>query len=70
MLTGEPVTFEKYEPHLNMFLKIKAIPLFDDSNSQLIGLIHIVKPVNKLRGKTKNRKRLTDPDRKAGRIKS
>jgi hypothetical protein len=70
ILTGEPVIFEKYEPHLNMFLKIKAIPLFDDGNSQLIGLIHIVKPVNKRGEETKKRKRLTDPDRKAGRIKS
>lgn len=70
LLTGDPVSFKKYEPHLNMFLKIKAIPLFDDSNSQLIGLIHIVKPVNKRRKETKKRKKLTNPAGKARRIKS
>ncbi|TNF54739.1 hypothetical protein EP227_03745 [bacterium] len=70
LLTGEPVSFERYEPHLNMLLKIKAIPLFDDSNSQLIGLIHIVKPQNIRRKGAKKRKKLTDSERESKNIKS
>lgn len=69
LLTGEPVSFERYEPHLNMLLKIKAIPLFDDSNSQLIGLIHIVKPQNKRRKEAKKRKKPTNSERKTKNIK-
>lgn len=42
--TGEPVQFEKFEPHLNRFLEIRAMPQFD-SNNQLIGLIHIVRDI-------------------------
>jgi two-component system, cell cycle sensor histidine kinase and response regulator CckA len=42
--TMEPSTFEMFEPHLNMFVEIRAIPRFD-SNQQLIGLIHIVRDI-------------------------
>lgn len=42
--TEKPVAFEKYEPHLNKFLEIRAMPQFD-SNNQLIGLIHIVRDI-------------------------
>jgi PAS domain S-box-containing protein len=44
VLTGEPVQFEKYEPHLNKFLEIRAMPQYD-SNNQLIGVIHIVRDI-------------------------
>lgn len=43
--TGEPVSFEAFEPHLNMFLEIRAIPRFDSSN-KLIGLIHVVRDIS------------------------
>ncbi|HBH60796.1 MAG TPA: hypothetical protein DDX85_03445, partial [Nitrospiraceae bacterium] len=42
--TQKPVAFEKYEPHLNKFLEIRAMPQFD-SNNQLIGVIHIVRDI-------------------------
>jgi len=40
--TGVPASFELFEPHLNMFLELRAIPRFD-SNNNLIGLVHIVR---------------------------
>jgi signal transduction histidine kinase len=42
--TGKPVIFERFEPHLNRFLEIRAMPQFD-SKSQLIGVIHIVRDI-------------------------
>ncbi len=42
--TGEPVTFEMLEPHLNRFLEIRAMPRFD-KNNQIIGLIHVVRDI-------------------------
>jgi PAS domain S-box-containing protein len=42
--TGKPATFEMFEPHLNMYIEIRAMPRFDNNN-QLIGLIHIVRDV-------------------------
>lgn len=42
--TGIAATFELFEPHLNMFIEIRAIPRFDSSN-QLIGLIHVVRDI-------------------------
>jgi PAS domain S-box-containing protein len=42
--TGKPATFEMFEPHLDMFIEIRAMPRFNDNN-QLIGLIHIVRDI-------------------------
>lgn len=42
--TGEPVTFEMFEPHLDRFLEIRAIPRFDNNN-QVIGLIHVIRDI-------------------------
>jgi PAS domain S-box-containing protein len=42
--TEKPVAFERYEPHLNKFLEIRAMPQFDSKN-QLIGVIHIVRDI-------------------------
>lgn len=42
--TGQPATFELFEPYLNMFIEIRAIPRFD-SNNNLIGLIHVVRNI-------------------------
>lgn len=44
MKTEKPVAFERYEPHLNKFLEIRAMPQFDSKN-QLIGVIHIVRDI-------------------------
>ncbi len=45
MHTGEAATFEVFEPHLNKFIEIRAIPRINDSG-KLIGLIHIVRDIN------------------------
>ncbi len=42
--TGEAANFEIHEPHLNMYLEIRAIPRFD-SNNKLVGLIHVVRDI-------------------------
>jgi transcriptional regulator with PAS, ATPase and Fis domain len=42
--TKKPVAFEKFEPHLNKFLEIRAMPQFD-VNRNLIGVIHIVRDI-------------------------
>jgi len=47
--TGKPATFEMYEPHLDKFLEISAMPRFD-SNHQMIGLIHVVRDITERKG--------------------
>lgn len=42
--TKEPVTFERFEPYLNKFLEIRAMPQFNKEN-QLIGVIHIARDI-------------------------
>ncbi len=42
--TGEPTSVEMYEPHLDRFLEIRAMPRFDD-NHQIIGLIHVIRDI-------------------------
>jgi PAS domain S-box-containing protein len=42
--TKKPTAFEMYEPHLDMFLEIRAMPRFDQNN-QLIGLIHVIRDI-------------------------
>ncbi len=55
--TQKSSTFEYFEPHLNMFLEIRAIPRFDSDN-RLVGLIHIVRDLT-------GRKRIEEEIRKA-----
>lgn len=43
--TGEPAMFELYEPHLNRFLEIRAIPRYGKDN-ELLGMIHVVRDVS------------------------
>lgn len=55
--TGMPAIFELFEPHLNMFIEIRAIPRFD-SNNNLRGLIHVVRDITarkKIEEELKNR---------------
>jgi PAS domain S-box-containing protein len=42
--TGKPALFELFEPHLNKFIEIRAIPRFDKDNN-FTGLIHIVRDI-------------------------
>jgi len=55
LLTGKPSTSEIYEPHLKMFLEIRAIPRFD-INGNLEGLIHVVRDITE---RKKNEEDLT-----------
>ena len=55
--TGVLSTVEIFEPHLNMFIEIRAIPRFD-SQHQIIGLIHVARDVSE-------RKKLEDQLRHA-----
>ena len=41
---GNPLTLEFFEPDLNMFVEIRAIPRFDN-NSQFVGLIHVIRDI-------------------------
>lgn len=43
--TGKPASFEMYEPHLNRFLEIRAMPRLD-RNDQIIGLIHVIRDIS------------------------
>ena len=42
--TGKPVSVEMYEPHLERYLEIRAMPRFDDQN-QIVGLIHVIRDI-------------------------
>jgi hypothetical protein len=46
--TGEPAAFEIFEPHLNMYIEIRAIPRFDEEGG-VNGLIHIVRDITERR---------------------
>jgi len=43
--TGHPVCFETYEPSLNMFMEIRALPRFNGAG-EVIGIIHIVRDIS------------------------
>ncbi|MBI4690236.1 MAG: response regulator [Nitrospirae bacterium] len=53
--SGSPIAFERFEPKLNMFVEIRAMPRFDSDN-RLTGLIHIVRDISD-RKKTEERLR-------------
>ncbi|MBI5196836.1 MAG: PAS domain S-box protein [Nitrospirae bacterium] len=48
LVTGVPAVSEMFEPHLNKFIEIRAIPRFD-SNNNLTGLIHVVRDITERR---------------------
>jgi PAS domain S-box-containing protein len=60
---GKPITNEYFEPHLNKYLEIKAIPRLDPYNEPL-GIIHIVRDITnrkKMESELNNhRKNLTE----------
>jgi DNA-binding CsgD family transcriptional regulator len=43
--SGKTVIFEIFEPHLGMFLEIRAMPRFN-GNGKIIGLIHIARDIS------------------------
>jgi len=44
--TKKPCIHEVYEPHLDMFLEIRAIPRLDSENN-ITGLIHVIRDISK-----------------------
>ncbi len=46
LVTGEPSIVEVFEPHLDKFIEIRAIPRFD-SRHELAGLIHVVRDISR-----------------------
>ena len=44
LTTGNPCSFEIFEPHLGMYIEIRAMPRFD-RNNHIAGVIHIVRDV-------------------------
>ncbi|MDD5765712.1 MAG: PAS domain S-box protein [Candidatus Marinimicrobia bacterium] len=44
--TGKFSAFEIFEPHLNKFIEVKALPRFDEKNN-IVGLVHIVRDITK-----------------------
>lgn len=42
--TGEPISFETFEPHLNKYLEVRAMPRFDNNN-EIIGIIHVIRDI-------------------------
>ncbi len=44
LVTGKPAVFELFEPYLNKFIEIRAIPRLDAQNN-IIGLIHVVRDI-------------------------
>jgi PAS domain S-box-containing protein len=42
--TGQPTSFDMFEPHLNKYLEVRAMPRFDDNN-EIIGIIHVIRDI-------------------------
>ncbi|MFZ2198123.1 MAG: ATP-binding protein [Thermodesulfovibrionales bacterium] len=42
--TGKPTTIETFEPHLEKYLEIKAIPQVDENN-EVIKLVHVIRDI-------------------------
>lgn len=57
--TGEPSTFELFEPHLKMHIEIRAIPRRDKSGS-LVGLIHVVRDISERKKAEEETRRLLE----------
>jgi PAS domain S-box-containing protein len=42
--SGQPISFEMFEPHLNRYLEVRAMPRYDDHH-EIIGLIHVIRDI-------------------------
>ena len=42
--SGHPTSFEMFEPHLNRYLEVRAMPRFDDRN-EVVGVIHVIRDI-------------------------
>ena len=62
LTTGTPDSFEIFEPHLNKYLEIRAMPRFDRDN-RVIGLIHVIRDISE-------RKKVEDALQRAEQLKT
>ena len=60
--TGTPDSFETFEPHLNKYLDIRAMPRLDRDN-RVIGLIHVIRDISE-------RKKIEDALQRAEQLKT
>jgi PAS domain S-box-containing protein len=42
--TGQSTSFEMFEPHLNKYLEVRAMPRYDENN-EIVGLIHVIRDI-------------------------
>ncbi|GEM_PF-2188540 len=67
--TGKAVEFELFEPHLNRFIEIRAIPRFD-ANREFTGLIHVVRDITERKKAEEELKKAKKAAEAANRAKS
>jgi len=60
--TGTPGSFEIFEPHLNKYLEIRAMPRLDHAN-QVVGLVHVIRDISE-------RKKVEDALQRAEQLKT
>ena len=60
--TGTPDSFEIFEPHLNKYLEIRAMPRLDRDN-QVVGLVHVIRDISE-------RKKVEDALQRAEQLKT
>ncbi len=60
--TGTPDSFEIFEPHLNKYLEIRAMPRLDRDN-RVIGLVHVIRDISE-------RKKVEDALQRAEQLKT
>jgi PAS domain S-box-containing protein len=57
--TGEFASFERFEPHLDRFVEIRAIPRFNNEN-EIIGTIHIVRDITDVKTASEEKNKLRE----------
>ena len=65
LTTGEPCNSEIFEPYLNMFMEIRAIPRLD-RNNKITGLIHVVRDITERKQMEKKLHNLSITDELTG----
>ena len=67
--TGQPCSYELFEPHLNRHLEIRAIPRFD-THRRCIGLVHVVRDITEPKQAEEEKARLEAQLRQAQKMES
>jgi diguanylate cyclase (GGDEF)-like protein/PAS domain S-box-containing protein len=63
--TGVATNTEIFDPHLNKYLEIRALPRFDE-NTQIIGMVHVVRDISERRELEEQLRALTLTDELTG----